>query len=440
MIRSSLLLLLVTSPLVARADASTLCFDDPADVIGVGGASCCLSGLLDAEVSAACGDRTYSCTFESTCALTMKGDSGVRIVDGSMAVAPPSQALLWAPHRCCIDSSVAIRDPRDVTVWSPQPLVCELRPGCRVELEYAPKYATDVPPELAVATMPWSERAWEMFLVCAADGSLGVAACAEEWLLPRCGAAICGPEYRDRLVSWLDKVTAARRGPTSVLTPPDEKAPLATLFTSEAAACCIAGTERTGAYLVGGLLRVTACDYDATCTPAEGDVLFYGEEDLLVAKGNAWTQLPSTCQAEVDALGAALALLEGRLAQSEAGARDVRDQLQDELRACAEDLHDLKQQGGGACSPPPQPPIVTTDDVLQVTGEVATVWLLENDVHGDAEVAAVSPPARGLAIWQPDGRLTYYPDPGFHGADTIFYRVVDAAGNAATGALEVRVE
>ncbi len=431
--------LVVGANSAAHAQAVTLCFDDPSEVVGAGGVSCCRSGLLDAAPAPGCGERAYSCRFETTCGLSLKGDTTVRIIDGSMAVAPATRGFLWAPHRCCVDGSLVTRPAAEVSAWSPHPLVCDLQPGCRVEIEHAAKYAVDVPPELAVATMPWTSGAWEMFLACAADQTLNVADCASEWLLPRCAAAICAPDYRDRLITWLAKVTAAR-GAALPPASPGDRGQVATLFTSPESTCCIAGTERPGAYLVGGLLRMTACDYDARCVPAEGDVVFYGEEELLVAKGDAWSQLPSTCQAQLDALDGALGLLESRLVASETAAADMRETLQAEVQTCREDLHDLKQQGGGACSPPPTPPIVTVDDVLEVAGDSASIELLDNDSFGDAEVISVSPPTRGIAVWQADGRLTYYPNPGFVGSETLFYQVVDAAGHVATGAVKVAIQ
>lgn len=421
------------------ARASTLCFDDPREVLGRAGHSCCLGGALDATTASACGPRRYSCTFEERCELALAGSSTVRVVDATSATAITTTALLWAPHRCCADGTLVVRSTRDVTPFSPQPLECRLVPGCRVELELASKYTVHTPPELAVADMPWARADWEMFLVCTRDGGRDLETCAEEWLLPDCAAAICDLAYRDRLIPWLEKIVAPAPQPGGSIGPtptPGPDTPAATLFTAQAAACCAAGSIQPGPFYLGGALHAVACEYDPGCAPHEGDMLYFGDATLLVAKTGAWSQIPAMCEAELAARDGMVAALEDDVAAAEARAIDLRATLQRELAECRLAFDTLKASQG-ACTATGAP--VATDDHLVVEGDSALVDLLANDQAAGAEVIGLSPPRHGIAVWQPDGLMTYFPNPGFSGTETLYYQVRDAHGRIETAAVEVAV-
>ena len=62
------------------------------------------------------------------------------------------------------------------------------------------------------------------------------------------------------------------------------------------------------------------------------------------------------------------------------------------------------------------------------------------DVDGDPlTVSAVSDPANGTAVVNPDGTVTYTPDPDFNGTDTFTYTVSDGNGGTDTGTITVDV-
>lgn len=417
---------------VVGARATTLCFDDAREVTGAQGHSCCLGGVIDSVTAPACGARRYSCVFEDRCELTLKGSSSVRIVDATTAVAVPTRALLWAPHRCCADGTVVVRAARDVTAFAPQPLECALVPGCRVELELASKYASAAAPELAVADTPWSRQDWEMFVVCTRDGGLDLEICADEWLLAGCDAAICELGQRDALLMWLEKVTTL--APTS-LPPVDDVVGDATLFTSEAAACCVAGSAASGPFYLGGALHAVACTYDSACTPRDGDMLYFGDAEIVLAKSSAWSQIPARCEAELAARDGMIGALEQDLAAAEARTDALRATLEGELADCRADVAAL-ENGTPGCPPTGGPVVVAP---LVVAGDSAQVDLLADAALAGAELIVVSPPTRGIAVWQSDGLMTYFPNPGFAGTETLFYQVRDAAGRAWTSTLEVQV-
>ncbi len=144
--------------LEAEAEARTLCFDDPQEAVGAAGSSCCLAGRLDASLSPACGPRRYSCRMEERCELVLRPGASLLVVDDASPVAVESQAMLWAPHRCCAEGTLRARPVAEVTPFSPHPLTCSLRAGCRVELELASKYQREEGPDLHVTGTPPAGR------------------------------------------------------------------------------------------------------------------------------------------------------------------------------------------------------------------------------------------------------------------------------------------
>ena len=95
--------------------------------------------------------------------------------------------------------------------------------------------------------------------------------------------------------------------------------------------------------------------------------------------------------------------------------------------------------GGGGNTPP-----MANDDAATTTeGTAVTVDVLANDTDPDGDVLGVSAfeqPANGTVTQaDPHGPLTYTPDPGFTGTDTIRYEVDDGMGGTDWGELVVTV-
>jgi VCBS repeat-containing protein/CshA-type fibril repeat protein len=71
-----------------------------------------------------------------------------------------------------------------------------------------------------------------------------------------------------------------------------------------------------------------------------------------------------------------------------------------------------------------------------------TVGVLGNDSDPDGdplEVVGTSDPANGVVVINPDGSITYTPDPGFNGEDTFTYTISDGNGGIATATVTVTV-
>ncbi len=87
-------------------------------------------------------------------------------------------------------------------------------------------------------------------------------------------------------------------------------------------------------------------------------------------------------------------------------------------------------------------PIAVDDFVLTTRDTPVYVSVLANDVDPDDDpliVAAVTDPPNGSATVEFDGSITYFPDPGYEGSDTFYYRISDGAGGADTGKVTVKV-
>lgn len=77
---------------------------------------------------------------------------------------------------------------------------------------------------------------------------------------------------------------------------------------------------------------------------------------------------------------------------------------------------------------PNQPPVVSDDTAGTTSGEPVTVEVLGNgsDPEGGAlTVTDVSQPANRTATLNPDGTITYTPNPGFTGQDSFEYTITE---------------
>jgi gliding motility-associated-like protein len=81
-------------------------------------------------------------------------------------------------------------------------------------------------------------------------------------------------------------------------------------------------------------------------------------------------------------------------------------------------------------TPVNDPPIAVNDNVTTPEDNPVTIPVLNNDSDPDgaldiSTVVVVSPPTNGTTTVNPDGTITYTPNPNFYGNDTLQYRVCD---------------
>ena len=89
-----------------------------------------------------------------------------------------------------------------------------------------------------------------------------------------------------------------------------------------------------------------------------------------------------------------------------------------------------------------QPPVAEPDSALAVQGEPITVSVKANDSDPNNDpirVTAVSEPAHGIAVLNPDETITYRSDADCSGTDTFTYTLEDNAGLTASGTVTVQV-
>jgi len=94
--------------------------------------------------------------------------------------------------------------------------------------------------------------------------------------------------------------------------------------------------------------------------------------------------------------------------------------------------------GTGNRNPTPQDDFARTDE-----GEPVNIDVLDNDTDPDNDplvVSTVEDPPHGTAEIEPDGTITYTPDPDFVGEDIFFYTVCDPDGACSTGFVVVQVD
>jgi hypothetical protein len=77
-----------------------------------------------------------------------------------------------------------------------------------------------------------------------------------------------------------------------------------------------------------------------------------------------------------------------------------------------------------------------------VAGASMTFWPVAEDVPDEAvlELSDITAPRHGELKRNPDGTLTYTPDPSFTGIDRFGYTLTDAAGNLYPASVTVAVE
>jgi hypothetical protein len=88
------------------------------------------------------------------------------------------------------------------------------------------------------------------------------------------------------------------------------------------------------------------------------------------------------------------------------------------------------------------PPKAANDTASTSKGSPVTVAVLANDTDPDNDplkVVALTTPAHGAAIAQPNGRVTYTPNQRYLGADTFTYTISDGQGHTAVASVTVTV-
>ncbi len=88
------------------------------------------------------------------------------------------------------------------------------------------------------------------------------------------------------------------------------------------------------------------------------------------------------------------------------------------------------------------PAPVATDDVATTdedTPVIIPVLANDNDPDGDALSVTSATASNGLVTINPDGTITYTPNPDFNGTDTITYTISDGNGGTSTATVEVTV-
>jgi hypothetical protein len=88
--------------------------------------------------------------------------------------------------------------------------------------------------------------------------------------------------------------------------------------------------------------------------------------------------------------------------------------------------------------PQPLPPSLSGS----TAGSSMTFWPVAEDVPDEAvlDVAEITPPRHGELKRNPDGTLTYTPDPAFTGIDRFGYTLSDTEGNLYPASVTVAVE
>jgi parallel beta-helix repeat protein len=87
------------------------------------------------------------------------------------------------------------------------------------------------------------------------------------------------------------------------------------------------------------------------------------------------------------------------------------------------------------------PPVARDDSATTVKNMPVIIDILANDsdVEGPVTLAGVSPAGHGLVLVNPDGKVTYEPNPGYEGPDQFTYTAKDADGATDTASVSVTV-
>jgi VCBS repeat-containing protein len=83
-------------------------------------------------------------------------------------------------------------------------------------------------------------------------------------------------------------------------------------------------------------------------------------------------------------------------------------------------------------------------DIMKTMQDTETlIEVLRNDVELDASdvltVTVVAGPAHGSAVVNPDGSISYQPDAGYIGTDTLTYQIVDSSGETSSATVNLSV-
>jgi hypothetical protein len=89
-----------------------------------------------------------------------------------------------------------------------------------------------------------------------------------------------------------------------------------------------------------------------------------------------------------------------------------------------------------------RPPVAAADSAATDADTPVTIPVLANDSDPDGhplKINAVTQPANGMVVINPDKTVTYTPAPGFTGSDGFTYTVGDGRGGTAQGTVTVTV-
>ena len=87
-------------------------------------------------------------------------------------------------------------------------------------------------------------------------------------------------------------------------------------------------------------------------------------------------------------------------------------------------------------------PVAVADNATTPADTPVTIAPLANDADADGDtlhVSSIDAPANGMATLNPDGTITYVPNAGFVGTETISYTITDAQGGTSTAAITIVV-
>ena len=103
------------------------------------------------------------------------------------------------------------------------------------------------------------------------------------------------------------------------------------------------------------------------------------------------------------------------------------------------DVPDLAPPATPAALPPIE--IAVNDDAMVLAEDASLTFpVLGNDIlEGPVTVEIVSGPEHGSATVNPDGTISYEPDPDYYGPDSLTYRACDAGGDCEMGVLSISV-
>ena len=95
-------------------------------------------------------------------------------------------------------------------------------------------------------------------------------------------------------------------------------------------------------------------------------------------------------------------------------------------------------------NPPPgsNDPVASGDSASTDEDAAVVITVLSNDSDPNGDpltITAVSDPANGTTVINPDGTITYTPDPDFNGIDSFTYTISDGNGGTATATVMVTV-